>query len=263
MPAAQFPLRWDTSELASTAARLFALQGKDLAAGLNKKMGWLLRRWLWNTPKADYRELARTLGLQMRLGQSGEKTTKTGKRIKFKGGWKIKGAAKQGNVRSSRIADAGGMFPLIFALVNKPGKSPFKGKSRRAGARAMKKAVDKKWKARVRSISYLKSAIASAQKPFLPFSSGNSPSGPTQDNSSSLKPVGKPKGFGTPAQPGDRVQAVAVDASFTKRQGDKALRKYAIPAFQRAYRDELADTEAYLEKVLQDTARKVGVRTRR
>lgn len=254
--------RFDTSSLELATRQLVAENGKDLSAAFNKKMGWLLRRWLWLTPKADRSKMVRQLGLQLKLYQSGEKVTKTGKTIKFKGGWRIKGAGK-GNVRSKRLSDRGEMFPLIFAIVNRrKGGSPFKGKTRAAGRRAMAKAVKRKAFFRTRSIGYLRSAIASAQKPFLPFSSGSSGGVPPVENDSSLKPVGRHKGFGTLATPGNRVLAVAVDKSLTRAQGDKGLMKFALPALNKAYADELADTARYLEEVLTKTARRLGVKVR-
>lgn len=245
--------KFDTSALEAATRALAAENGKDLARAFNKKMGWLLRRWLWLTPKADYARMARTLGLQLRLYQSGEKVTRTGKVLKFKGGWRIKG------VRKNRDE-----LPRIIAMIQKrKSGSPFKGKTRAAGARAMAQAIKRKIGARTRSIGYLKSAIASAQKPFLPFASGPGGGVPPVENDRSLKPVGRPKGFGTLAQPGSRVLAVAVDKSNTKRQGDKGLMKYARPALEKAYAAELADTEKYLNDVLYETARRLGIRAKR
>ena len=106
-------LRFDTSALELAVRQISAENSKDLATAFNKKMGWLLRRWLWLTPKADRAKMVRQLGLQMKLYQSGEKTTKTGKILKFKGGWKIKGAGK-GNLRSKRPRDAGHVRPFRF-----------------------------------------------------------------------------------------------------------------------------------------------------
>ena len=249
--------KFDTSALELATRQLVAENGKDLATAFNKKMGWMLRRWLWLTPKADKNVMARKLGLQMKLYQSGEKTTKSGKKLKFKGGWKIKGAAKKGNSTTK----TGASIPMIFSILSKrKSGSPFKGRSRSAGRKAMAKAVKKKIGARLKSISYLKSAIATAQKPFLSYSSGSNTV--PQDNSSSLKPVGRPKGFGTLATAGNKVVAVAVNKAMTKRQGDKGLMKYALPALQKAYADELADTQAFLEKELRKTAQRLSIKTR-
>lgn len=244
---------FDTSELEATVRQITAHNGKDLARALNKKMGWLLRRWLWNTPKADSAKAIRELGLQLKNYQAGEKKTKSGKVIKFKGGWKVKGAATNSAT-----------LPMIIRMISRrKGGSPFKGKSRAEGARSMTRAISKRTKGRLRSIGYLKSAIASAQKPFLPFSSGAAGSVPPTDTSKNLKPTGRPKGFGTLATEGIRMMAVAVDKSTTKRQQDKGLMKFALPALQKAYRDELADTQKYLNDTLYDTARKLGVSAKR
>lgn len=249
------PLKFDTSELELATRQLATETGKDLAAAFNKKMGWLLRRWIWNTQKTDFPKMARTLGLRLRMSKAGEKKTKTGKTIKFKARWKASG-------KTFKTEDQA--VPLIVAIIQKrKGGSPYKGKTRREGRRAMIAAVKKKFGARARSISYLKSAIASAQKPFLPFSSGNSPGAPPVDRDRNLKPVGKPKGFGTVAVAGTRMLAVAVDKSTTKRQGAKALLKYAKPALEKAYADELKDTREYLNKVLYDTARRLGIKANR
>jgi len=256
-------LRFDTSDLELAVRQLALDNGKDLAAAFNKKMGWLLRRWLWLTPKADRSKMIRQLGLQMKLYQSGEKTTKTGKVIKFKGGWKIKGAAKSSSVRSKRLSNGGASIPLIIAMISKYKKgSPYKGKTRAQGKRAMTKAIKRKAWFRNRSIGYLKSAIVSAQKPFLRFSSGSSGGVPAQEYDAQLKPVGRPKGFGTLATQGERVLAVAVNKATTRRQGDKGLMKYARPALQKAYADELADTEKFLNETMMKTARRLGVKTR-
>jgi hypothetical protein len=127
----------------------------------------------------------------------------------------------------------------------------------------MKLAVKKKFGARARSIAYLRSAVASAQKPFLPFSSGSSGGVPPVENDRDLKQVGRPKGFGTIAEPGNRFLAVAVDKSTTKRQGDKGLTRYTLPALQKAYADELRDTREFLDEVLLKTARGLGITARR
>ena len=223
-------------------------------------MGWLLRRWLWLTKKADKSTMIRQLGLQMKLYQAGERSTKTGKTLKFKGGWKVRGAGR-GNIRSKNPSDAGKLFPLIVAIIQKrKGGSPYKGKSRAAGRRAMAKAVKRKAWFRQRSIAYLKSGIASAQKPFLKFSSGST--GVPQDNDPLLKPVGRPKGFGTIATPGNQVMAIAISKTNTRKQGDRGLMKFALPALHKAYADELADTVRQLEIELTKTARRVGVKVR-
>ncbi len=264
---AKIPLKFDTSELELATRQLALENGKDLAAAFNKKMGWLLRRWLWNTEKTNFGKMARSLDLRLRMGKAGEKKTKTGRILKFKSRWKIAGAEKihgAGLVRSRRPEDAGATVPMIVAIIQKRrGGSPYRGISRAAGRRAMMKAVKKVSGARARSIGYLKSAIASAQKPFLPFSSGSSPGAPPVDSDRNLNPVGRQKGFGTLAVSGQRVLAVAVDKSTTKRQGGKALLKYAKPALEKAYADELKDTREYLDKVLYDTARRLGIKANR
>lgn len=248
--------KFDTSLLEQATRELAKENGKDLAKAFNKKMGWLLRRWLWLTPKSNYNKIVRQLGLQRKLYQSGEKVTKKGT-LKFKGGWKIKGVAKKGNITTS----GGESLPLIYALVSKRKKgSPFKGKTRKQGAKAMGIAVKKKYLARIRSIGYLKSGIASAQKPFLPFSSGGTQM-PPEDNKQ-MKPTGRPKGFGTIASPGNRVLAVALSKTGTRRQGDRGLMRFALPALQKAYDIELADTVNYLEGELKKTARRLGVKTK-
>lgn len=241
--------KFDTSALEASVRQLTTANCKNLASAFNKKMGWLLRRWLWLTPRADYARMARDLGLQLRLYSGGEKTTKTGKVIRFKGGWKIKG-----------VASGRDQLPKIIAMISKSRKgSPFKGKTRAAGERAFAKAIKKKVGARARSMGYLKSAIASAQKPFLKFSSGSSNGVPEAINENGMKPVGRPKGFGTIAEPGNRVLAVAVDKSITKRQKDKGLMKYSLPALRKAYADELADTERFLNETLYKSARSLGI----
>lgn len=258
-------LKFDTSELELATRQLSAENGKDLATAFNKKMGWLLRRWLWETKKADYAKMARSLGMRLRMGKSGQKVTKTGKILKFKGGWKANRVSSlggsAGSFRSKRLADEGAMVPIIIAMISKrKSGSPYKGVSRSAGKSAMRAAIKKKFGARARSIGYLKSAIATAQKPFLPFSSGGRGL-PPMDRT--VKQYGRPKGFGTLARAGNRMLAVAVDKSTTKRQGDKALRKYAEPALAKAYADELRDTREYLDKVLYETARKLGISAKR
>lgn len=257
-------LKLDTSDMELAVRQIVAENGKDLATAFNKKMGWLLRRWLWLTPKTDRAKMVRQLGLQQKLYQSGEKTTRTGKKIRFKGGWKVKGAGR-GNVRARRkgILTGGDDIPLIVAIISKHRHgSPYKGKTRAAGRRAMAKLVKKKSGLRLRSIGYLKSAIATAQKPFLRYCSGSSNGVPVQENDSSLKPVGRPKGFGTIAQPGPRVLAVAVNKALTRKQGDKGLMKYALPSLRKAYADELADTQRFLDETMRKTAARVGVKTR-
>lgn len=256
------PLTFDTSELEATTRQLATQLEKEVPAAFNKKMGWLLRRWLWHLKSANYAQMARALGLRLRLGRSGEKVTKTGKVIKFKARWKAGGKTFQ-NQLVRDIKRGGDAVPLIVAMISKrTGGSPYKGVSRAAGRRAMRAAVKKKFGARARSIGYLRSAVASAQKPFLPFSSGPS-AVPPIENDRSLRPVGRPKGFGTIAQPGNQPVAIAVDASITKRQRDQGLVKFSRPALEKAYAEELKDTQDFLNETLYQTARKLGISAKR
>ena len=246
-------VRIDTSELESVTRQLASATNKDVATAINKKMGWLLRRWMWITPKSDYNQMARSLGMKQKLYASGQKTTKTGKTIKFKGGWKVKGVGK-GNLKT----DSGSVAMLVAMISKSKHGSPYKGKTRSAGRQAMIAAVKKRFSARAKAVAYLKSGIATALKPFLKFASGSSAFPPD----TKAKQVGRAKGFGTVATPGQRVLAVAVSKTTTKRQKDKALLKYSLPALKQAYAEELADTKAYLNKTLYETARKLGISAR-
>lgn len=254
------PITFDTTELEAATRILAAHLKKDVPKAINKKMGWLLRRWLWYTPKADIGKIASSLNIRMRLGKSGEKTVKikgVSRTIKFKGGWKMAHGRTFGEAPLAAL--------IIQARRRKSGAgSPFKGVSRSKGASAMRKLVAKMTKARARSSGFLKSGIAAALKPFLPFASSHGPGVPPIDRDKNLKPTGSGiTGIGQTAT--DTVpMAIAIDRTLTKKSSkgvlsNKGMMKYARPALERAYKEETADTVAFLNKQLYETARALGI----
>jgi len=60
------PLTFDTSALEQATKELAALNDKELSVYLNKKMGWLHRRWLWNVKKADFQRIKKELGAELK-----------------------------------------------------------------------------------------------------------------------------------------------------------------------------------------------------
>lgn len=255
-----FPLTFDTTELQDATLKLSAQLGKDVPRAMNKKMGWLLRRWLWYTPKADIGKMASSLNVRLRLGKSGEKTVKVkgvSRTIKFKGGWKMAHGRTYGEAPLAAL--------IIQARQRKAGLgSPFKGVSRAKGASAMRKLVSKMTKARARSAGFLKSGIAAAFKPFLPFASSYGNGVPPIDRDRNLKPTGSGiTGIGQPATE-TMGFAVAIDRTLTKKSSkgvlsNKGMMKYARPALERAYKEETADTVEFLNKALYETARRLGI----
>lgn len=258
------PLTFDTTELDAATTMLAAHLKKDVPKALNKKMGWLLRRWLWYTPKADIGKMSSSLKIRMRLGKSGEKKVKVkgvSRTIKFKGGWKMAHGRTYGEAPLAAL--------IIQARRRKSGEgSPFKGVSRAKGKSAMRKLVAKMTKARARSSGFLKSGIAAAQKPFLPFSSGNGNGVPPIDRDKNLKTVGSGiTGLGQPATD-TTPMAIVIDRTLTKKSSkgvlsNKGMMKYAKPALERAYKEETADTVAYLNNALYETAIGLGIKAKR
>jgi hypothetical protein len=233
------PFKLDTSELEKTTRLLAELNGKDLATATNKKMGWLLRRWLWNTPKADRLEIGKQLSSLIYSFKGSRRTLKTATRYQSKG----------------QQYEAPVAALIINSVRAKQGKKGLYGD-------AMAKAVKNLIGGRQRSSAYLKSGIATALKPFLPFASGGA--GPPLEKGKELKPVGQPKGFGIPAQSSSGITvATAIDKTLTKRRGDAGLMKIAKPALEQAYRDELADTEKFYNEQLYQTAKKIGITCKR
>jgi len=71
------------------------------------------------------------------------------------------------------------------------------------------------------------------------------------------KRYGRAKSDGTFLRDEVRPFAMAANEAWTHLQGDAGLRKYALPALERAYQEELQDTIQYLNEELTKAANKV------
>lgn len=246
MSDVKIKFKFDTSELENATRQLVAMNGKDLSTALNKKMGWIHRRWLWNVKKADFQRIKNELGVELKsvVGKRGGVLKR--KRLGF------------GDTYYNQLATL-----IIVSRYRKKGLSvPPKGK--------LKSEALKLVRSKIKSVNFLKSIIAQAGKPFFPAASGSG--GPPKTQDEKIRPIGRTKGFGTLAKDGKKMVAVSVSKEWTKSRIDRKGRtsggeaggeKYLKPGLEKAYADETADTVIFLNKQLYDTARKLGVSANR
>jgi hypothetical protein len=231
------------------ALRQYALLSKRTPAEVvNKKGFYIMRRAIWHTHKSDYQTMANQLGQLLTL-----------KSRKFRG---KKGVARptargQGQFNSASTAPA----PLLALIINaRRGRKGLKG----LFGPAMKKAFQRVFGARGRSIAFIKSGWIQARELFkaagggggkgLPPSEGTSIGGPKQ--------LGRPKGGATVARPGWRAKAIFWNSATTKRDHKQSLYKYGIPALKRAIDEETQDTMEEVARRLRQNAKQVGIRVR-
>ena len=241
--------RVDTREFSRAISLLAAAKKKDLANVVNKKLYYVARKSVWYTQVANYERIANELGQNY--------TRATGKRSNsFK-------MVKHSTFNNARTASA----PLAAILVNF-----FRGKLGKSGLRgaAMVKEVQRFVGKRLRSIGFLKAGWIAARDVFK--SKAKILTAPEGTIAGKSKRTGVARlGGGIPAVPADRIYAAIWNqANYLAEKNpetgqpynhEKALIKYGLPALNKAFTEELADTKTELEKELRKSARGVGVKT--
>jgi hypothetical protein len=235
----------DTSEMDSAIMQLLPYTSKGVSQLINQKVGWVLRKTLWNTKKADFEKIKRELGVELKqvMGRRGKPL----KRMKLA-------------VNDKYYKQLSTL--IVVSRLRKKGE-PIPSKSK------LKSMAVDLVRAKVRSVAFLKSGVATALKPFLKFCSGKA-GGPPPSNDERAKTYGEPKGWGSIAT--DNTNGVFHASGkfilFTKRRTDRKGRtsggntgavNYVKPALEAAFKSELTDTKQRLNDVLFEAARKVGI----
>lgn len=122
----------------------------------------------------------------------------------------------------------------------------------------MKLAVRAVISARLKSIAFLKSGWLQAIKKLAPFAERRG--APRADRSA--KQIGQAKGNAIPARPGWKPVATIINAALSSHDRKDALQKYGRPALQAAIDFEVQSMKEYMARKLNDSARKLGIRTR-
>lgn len=217
------------------------VSSKTLQEIINTKAYYIARKALWFTKKADAPKIREELG-----------EVKGTALVRLKSG---KWSHSKKNVQSFFTrGGARAEAPLLALIIQKQSKksgqgSPWKGRSRAAGAAAMLEAMRRKLNARVQSIAFLRAG-------WLP---GIRTLAPLADKGGSLPPIdarqrGQPKGYAKPAGAGFNPVAEIVNKATTYRDQKGALIKYGGPALQQAFDDEALDMQVYIERKMKEDA---------
>lgn len=243
-------LKVDTREFMRSLRALAVAKNKNFSDVVNKKLYYVARKAVWFTKVADYQRIAQEMGQNYKPAK--------GKRT---GSFTM--------VKHSTYANTDKDAPLAAILVNF-----YRGKLGKKGlyGQALKVAVQKMVGLRLRSIGFLKAGwIAARDAMKRQAKIMTAPEG-TVAGGSKRAGVARLGGAvaATPAR--DKAYArIENRASYGSRpnphrgkepyQHDKALMRYALPALERAFADETADTMAEVEKELRKSCKWLGIRT--
>lgn len=221
--------RVNTREFDRTLKQYMELSKRDWAQVFNTKGFFIARRATVETKKASAAEI-RKLRERAVVGTG----TKNGRQIKVRD--------PLATTRAARI---------LQAQRRKDGRPAIK-------ARDLPAAVRKFIARRMSSIAYLRSGWIPAIKLLEPLADFRGR--PRADNSA--KQFGRPKGGAKPARNFWRTVCQIFNSAVTRKQGDEGLRKFGQAGLQRAFDHELRSMRDYIERKLQDRARRLGIRTR-
>lgn len=225
--------RIDTREFDRVLRLYMQHSRRDWAQIINTKAYFIARRATATTKKADAREI-RKLRDRAVIG--------TG--IRFR-----KGKAKPVTIREDISATRAAK--ILQAERRKAGEPPV---SRKDLPQAVKRFIA----GRLRSISYIKSGWIPAIRRLEPLA--DLASRPRQDTSA--KQFGRPKGGATPARNLWRTMVQIFNEAWTRKQGDKGLRKYGRAGLQAAFDHELRSMREYVERKFLQRINRLGIRTR-
>lgn len=221
-----------TAEFTRTARSYAAYSKRDAATILNTKGFFIARRAVLETPKADFASMARELGQELRVTRNGKLTSRGGGHF---------------NSASSTAS------PLLALVINarrgRAGKPGLQGQD-------MAEAFHAVFGARAKSIAFLKSGWLPTIHKLEPLADKGG--APRAD--SSVKQVGVPKGWATPARPDSLMPyCIITNAADAKRDRKQSLIKYGLPALQRAFDFEVASMKTYILKKQLEAARRFGI----
>ncbi len=244
--AGNLDFAWDQRLFDRTLVEYMKVSSRTFAEIVNHKAYYVARKALWFTPRTAPGVIETSLGHLVPV-------TRTVKSVK--GG--VVSYRKRVKRYELRLAyNEEWTAPLAVLILQKRavergGRSPWHGKARLAGAKAMEAAVRNFIVARQRSVAFLKAgwlpAIQALERAARPEGGL-----PPKD----AKSYGRPKGRGEAAREGFRVRALI--ENFARTQSDpsfEALRKYGAPALQRAFDDEAASMWEYVKRKMEPDAR--------
>ncbi len=246
----------DTREFDS-ALRKYALLSKRTPAEIvNRKAYMISRRAIWHTKKADANQLRQELGAADAFNLVANKAGKNkGKFSKAK-----KNATFSFNKTAS--GEAGRFERIIIARLRKAGKAIPR-------AEELAAYLAKAFKARLRSIAFIKSGFIEPREKFKSWCQSHGVSigraGIPQESSGvgGPKQIGSTKkGGGVPADSNWFARATFWNSAEAKNGTKKgALFEYGSPALEQAFAEETADTDKEIEKRLREHAHSCGIKT--
>lgn len=236
----------------STALRKYSQLSKRTPAEIcNRKSYAINRRAIWHTKKADAARIRQELGAfdvhNLVFNKSG----------------KNKGKYSRARKHSTFMFDRGaeGRFArIIIARLRKAGKQI-------PGAAELEKIMVKAFRARLRSIAFLKSGFINPRETFKNWCKAHGVpigrAGVPQEGQGigGPKQIGQPKGGAHPANFNWFTKATFFNAASAKHDTRSGLIKFAEPALAKAFDEERVDTIQEIEKRLRQNARIAGIRT--
>jgi hypothetical protein len=270
-------IKWDQSRLDRAIQARIALMGRTAAQIANTAAYWIAVNTKAAVPFTTINRIDTDLNVAVDLVK-----TKRGKRFlrgkKFQVANRSFGAV--GNLAKVEKYQAVPLLALIIqARVNPSSRynqltggryfmtfSPFKGKTRAAGAAAMLAEMRRVLAARHSSVKYLLSGEVPAIRALAPYAVNKYRRGgasPNADNSAYYDFGGPDRGYAIPAFEGFTTWAKIVNATGTIGENQKAqndaLWRYVAPARQQAIDIEATLMESYVEKAMAEGNKRFNV----
>ena len=254
--AFKFSLKVDQRQF-DAALKRYAATTQKLPSEIVNQKGWRIgQKAVWYAPVTTAEQIKTELGMEKAM-----------ELVKLKSG-RFSHAKKNLKAFFSNSPDAQDaplLALIIQARASHGGKpSPWKGKSREEGARAMLDEMRRVYGARQKSRAYFKACFATIRDIFknavkrLPFSA------PDSRGSGTFGSLGRDKGRIADARPATGAgRALATLTIISPRHDLKgAIYKHAEPALQRAFDEEGASTWQHaIENEYRQAARLLGIKT--
>ena len=240
---------------ADALKKLAYAKGKNMSDVVNKKLFYVAKRAVWYTHTANAAAIARELGQNV--------TAAKGKRA---GSVTMKGQSLFNNRKNKDGTEESLAERLVNFYRVKLGKKGLSGEKLKKAAQAMVGA-------RLRSIGFIKAGWIAARDSLK--RQAKIMSSPEGTLAGGTKRSGVARLGGSESAKPERNKASARiwnQASYgnkaNKRRGgepyghDAALQKYGLPALEKAFHEETADTMRELEKELRKSAQSLGIKVK-
>ncbi len=249
-------IKVDSREFTATLRKYALLSKRTPAEIVNRKAYFISRRAIWHTRKASVQgisyELNAAEAFNLHLNKSGKNKGKFS-RAKNRATFAFNNTASGAAGRFERI---------IVGQLRKAGKAIPK-------AEELAAYLLKAFKARLRSIGFLKSGFIPARDKFKSWcqSHGVSIGGrglPPQEGSGvgNAKQIGAPKGGAITAPTAWFARAQFWNSVISKHtHNPAALAEFGSQALEQAFAEETADTDKEIEKRLREHAHSCGIKT--